>query len=297
MKNLSDTVRGYIFALTAVVGFGGTFIAVTLGNQSFDPITMSFGRVIPGAIAAIIALKLMKQPLLPPREAFPAILGVTAGIVIGFPLLSTLSLQSIPAADAGVMVTVTPIITAIAAVFLGHKKPRKLFWLAAAMASLSAAALAYFRGGSNFGGGIFWGYIEMFIAMMLASVGHISGNYLAAKKYNSFHVLCWAVIISIPIHLPGTLINWAINPITQMPSLASIFGFLYASLFSIIIGNYLLNQGFYLIGLVKGSPLQLIQPIVTMGLSIFVLHQAVAPITWIAAFAILASVAWSQRLR
>ena len=133
--------------------------------------------------------------------------------------------------------------------------------------------------------------------MLSASMGHISGNFLAGKGFNSFNVLCWAVIVSIPIQLPGVLIDWSINPITTMPTGPAIFGFLYASLFSIIIGNFMLNHGFYKIGLVRGSQLQLIQPIVTMILSIVVLHKAVSPITWVAALAILASVAWSQRLK
>lgn len=297
MKNSTDNMRGYLFALTAIIGFGGTFIAVNLGSESFDPITMSFGRVIPGVLAAIIALKAMKQPLLPPREVFPLILGVTGGIVIGFPLLSTFALQTVPAADAGVMGAVTPIVTGAIAVFIGHKKPKPLFWVAAALGAVSAAALAYLRSDGQLGGGTFFGYLLLAAAMLAASIGHISGNQLANRQFKAFHVLCWAVIVSVPIQLPGAIINWAVHPITQTPTAAAIFGFLYASLFSIIIGNYMLNQGFYLIGLVKGSQLQLIQPIVTMILSIVVLHKAVSPITWIAAAAILASVAWSQRLK
>lgn len=297
MNRFSETARGYLFAISAVVGFGGTFIAVALGYQSFDAITMSFGRVIPAGLAAIVALRLMKKPILPPREAFPVILGITGGIVIGFPLLSTLALQSVPPADAGVMGAVTPIITAVIAIFIGHKKPKPLFWLAAALGSTAAAVLAYVRGGSEFGGGTFWGYILLLGAMLVASLGHISGNYLAGKGFNSFQVLCWAVILSIPIQLPGVLIDLSINPITTVPTLGAIFGFLFASLFSILIGNFMLNHGFHKIGLVRGAQLQLIQPIVTMILSIVVLHQAVSPITWIAAAAILASVAWSQRLK
>lgn len=296
MKTLSETARGYIFALSAIVGFGGTFIAVSMGYQSFDAITMSFGRVIPAAIAAIVSLKLLKQPLLPPRQALPVIFGVTGGIVIGFPLLSTLALMTVPAADAGVIGAITPIITAVIAVFIGHKKPRRLFWVAAALGSFSAGALAYLRGGSEFGGGTFWGYVLLVAAMLLASMGHISGNYLAGKGFNSFHVLCWAVIISVPIQLPGALINWSINPITSSPTVPAIIGFLFVSLFSILFGNYLLNHGFYKIGLVRGSQLQLIQPIVTMILSIVVLSQPVSPITWLAAAGILASVAWTQRI-
>ncbi len=296
MKTLSETARGYIFAISAVVGFGGTFIAVAMGYQSFDAITMSFGRVIPAAIAAVIALKIMKKPLLPPREALPVLFGVTGGIVIGFPLLSTLALMTVPPADAGVIGAITPIITAIIAVFIGHKKPRRMFWVAASLGSISAAVLAYLRGGNDFGGGAFWGYILLVAAMLLASMGHISGNYLAGKGFNSFQVLCWAVIISIPIQLPGAVINWSINPITTTPTAAAIIGFLFVSLFSILIGNYMLNHGFHKIGLVRGAQLQLIQPIVTMILSIVILSQPVSPITWIAAAGILASVAWTQRI-
>jgi drug/metabolite transporter (DMT)-like permease len=297
MKKLSDNALGYISALTAMIGFGGTFIAVKLGFESFDPIVMSFGRVVPGAILAVVAMKLMKQPLLPPREAFPAILGVTGGVVIGFPILSSLALMTVPAADAGVMGAATPIITSIIAISIGHKNPRPLFWVAAAVGSAAAAALAYMRGGSELGGGTFWGYILLLAAMLGGSIGHITGNHLARNNFNSFHVLCWAVIISIPIQLPGVVIDLILNPITIMPTAGAISGLLFASLFSIIIGNFMLNFGFHKIGLVRGSQLALVQPIVTMILSIVVLQQPVLPVTWVAAVVILASVAWSQRLK
>ncbi|WP_296647143.1 EamA family transporter [Rhodoluna sp.] len=289
-------LRAYTYSLIAIFGFGGTFIAVTLGAESFDPITMSMGRVIPASILAIIGLKLMKQPLLPPKDAYPLILGSSLGVVIGFPLLSTLALQTVPAADAGVIGSVTPLVTGTIAVIIGHKKPKRMFWLAAALGTMAAMALAYFRGGSSFGGGEFWGYMLLGAAALAASIGHISGSALVAK-YSAFSVLSWAVLISIPVQLPIALVNWSINPITEAPTASAWFGYLYASLFSILIGNFLLNQGLHTIGLVKASQLQLIQPVVTMVLSILVLHHAVSPITWIAAAVILTSVAWSQRYK
>lgn len=289
-------LRAYIYSLTAVIGFGGTFIAVSLGNQSFDPITMSMGRVVPASILAVIGLKLLKLPLLPPKDAFPLILGSSAGVVIGFPLLSTLALQTVPAADAGVIGAITPFVTGTVAVLIGHKKPKPMFWVAAALGTLSAMTLAYLRGGSNFGGGAFWGYLALAAAVLFASMGHISGSTLVAK-YSSFAVLSWAVLISIPVQLPIAAVNLALHPLAHAPSVASVIGFLYASLFSILIGNFLLNQGLHTIGLVKASQLQLIQPVVTMLLSIVVLSQPVSPYTWIAAAAILTSVAWSQRYK
>jgi drug/metabolite transporter (DMT)-like permease len=104
-------------------------------------------------------------------------------------------------------------------------------------------------------------------------------------------------MISIPIQLPGVLIDLSVNPITEWPTVTAWVGFLYASLFSIIIGNFMMNHGLYKIGLVRGAQLQLIQPIVTMILAIVVLHQGVSALTWATAAVILASVAWSQRLK
>lgn len=296
MKTQPELFRGYLLSLIAVTGFGFTFIAVTLGSASFDPLTMSVGRVVPAGILAVIALKAMKQPLIPPREAFPLIIGSSAGVIIGFPLLSTFALQNIPAADAGVIGAVTPMVTAVVAILIGHKKPKRMFWLAAALGAVSAMSLAYFKGGTGFGDGLFWGYIAMAFAVLFASMGHISGSTLVAK-YSSFTVLSWAVIISIPVQLPIAIVNWTINPITEWPAWTAILGYLYVSWFSLSIGNFMLNQGLHIIGLVKGAQLQLLQPIVTMILAILILHQTVSPITWIAAFGILTSVAWSQRYR
>ncbi|WP_296633182.1 DMT family transporter [Rhodoluna sp.] len=296
MKQQSETVRGYLLSFFAIIGFGFTFIAVTLGAESFDPITMSIGRVVPAGILSVIALKAMKQPILPPREAYPLIIGSSLGVIIGFPLLSTLALQTVPAADAGVIGALTPMVTAIVAVFIGHKKPRPMFWAAAALGAGGAMALAYFKAGGEVGGGAYWGYIALAFAVLFASMGHISGSTLVAK-YSSFAVLSWAVIISIPVQLPIAIVNWSINPITEWPTWPAILGYLFVSWFSLSIGNFMLNQGLHTIGLVKGAQLQLLQPIVTMILSILVLHKAVSPITWIAAALILTSVAWSQRFK
>lgn len=291
-----ELLRGYLLSLIAICGFGGTFIAITLGKQSFDPITLSMGRVVPASILAVIALKVMKQPLLPPREAYPLILGSSFGIVIGFPLLSTLALQVIPAADAGVIGAITPLVTATAASIIWHKKPKRMFWVAASLGALSAISLAYFKGGSSFGGGEFWGYALLSGGVLLASMGHISGSTLISK-YKPFVILNWAVLISIPIQLPIAAIDLINHPISRWPSMESWAGYLFVSLYSLAIGNFMLNKGLYVIGLAKGAQLQLLQPVVTMVLAIIILHQDVSLITWCAAAAILASVFWSQRYR
>lgn len=288
--------RGYIYGLIAVFGFAGTFIAVVLGSESFDPIIMSSGRVIPSAIGAVIALKLFKQKLLPPKGARLLVGGVALGIVIGFPVLTTFALQTVPAADAGVVVAAIPLVTGIVAIFLGHKRPRAMFWVASAVGTISAMVFAFTRGNGSNGGGEIIGYLALCLAVLFASLGHISGATLAAK-YNPFYVISWAILFSIPVNLTATVIDLIANPITQWPTAGSWAGFLYVSLFSILIGHYFWYSSLHTIGLVKASQLSLLQPPVTMIYAIIILGQNVTAIAWITAAAILASVAWSQRVK
>jgi drug/metabolite transporter (DMT)-like permease len=288
--------RGYLYGLIAVVGFGGTFIAVVLGSESFDPIIMSAGRVIPSAIGAVIALKLFKQKLMPPKGARLLVGGVALGIVIGFPMLSTFALQTVPAADAGVVGAVVPLVTGIVAMFLGHKRPKAMFWVASAVGTISAMLFAFARGDGANGGGEFIGYLALCLAVLFASLGHISGATLAAK-YNPFYVISWAILFSIPVNLTATVIDLVANPITEWPTAGAWAGFLFASLFSILIGHYFWYSSLHTIGLVKASQLALLQPPVTMIFAIIILGQNVTAIAWITAAAIIASVAWSQRVK
>ena len=288
--------RGYIYGLIASIGFGGTFIAVVLGSESFDPIIMSSGRVIPSAIGAVIALKLFKQKLLPPSGARLLVGGVALGMVIGYPVLTTFALQTVPAADAIVVGAVVPLVTGIVAMFLGHKRPKAMFWVASAIGTISALLFAFARGGGQNGGGEFIGYLALSLAVLFASLGHISGATLAAK-YNPFYVISWAVLFSIPVNLTATVIDLIANPITQWPTVGAWGGFLFASLFSVLLGNFFWYDALKTIGLVKASQLALLQPPVTMIFAIVILGQKVTAITWITAAAILASVAWSQRVK
>ncbi|MEN9752699.1 MAG: hypothetical protein RL670_390, partial [Actinomycetota bacterium] len=81
------------------------------------------------------------------------------------------------------------------------------------------------------------------------------------------------------------------------PAASAWFGYLWVSLFSIFIGHYFWNSAMHAVGIIKISQLQLAQPLITMVLSVLILREAVSPITLAAALAIIACVAWTQRIR
>lgn len=291
--------RGYAYGLVAMFGFGATFVAIALAKESFDPTIVGVGRIVPAGIGAIIGLKLAGQKLLPPREAFKWVAVIAGGIIIGFPIFSTFAMQTLPAGDAGLIVAVGPVLTAVTALFYGHARPRNAFWVAAAIGTVGAIAFAVTRSGHGVfsGGSSIWGYVLMAIAMLLSANANIAGATLVKRGFNAFFVIMWAIVISIPVLLPITIVDLIAHPIVAAPSIPALAGFLWASLFSIFLGHYFWNSALATIGVVKASQLQLIQPIFTMVFALWVLAEPISPLTLIAAAVIIGSVAISQRLK
>jgi len=289
-------LRGYVYGAIAVFGFATTFIGLALGLTEFSPTIMAIGRIIPAGIGAVIALKIGKQPLLPPRDLWSRIWLVSGGLIFGYPILSTIAMRTVPAADAGVLIALSPVAGVIGAILIFKTKmPSNKYWIGALAGTLFGMLFSISRS-NELGGGEFWGYLIMAVAVVIGAIGNTSAGALTAR-YKAFYVISWAIVISIPIMLPLTVIELVVHPITEMPSSQAWFGFLFVSLYSIFLGHYFWANALNTIGIAKASQLQLIQPIITAILAIFILQESVSLITWIAAVAIVVSVAWTQRIR
>ena len=288
--------QGYLYGVIAVLGFGTTFIGLALGLTEFSPTIMAIGRIIPAGIGAIIALKIGRQSLLPPRDLWSRIWLVSGGLVFGYPILSTLAMQTVPAADAGVLIALSPVAGVVAAILIFKTDmPSHRYWIGALAGTFFGMLFSISRS-NGLGGGEFWGYIIMAIAVVIGGVGNSSAGALTAR-YKAFYIISWAIVISTPIMLPLTIIELVVHPITQMPSADAWFGFLFVSFYSIFLGHYFWANSLNTIGIAKASQLQLAQPIVTMILAIFVLDEVVSPGTWLTAVAILVCVGWTQQIK
>ncbi|MEY4639485.1 MAG: hypothetical protein RLY13_483 [Actinomycetota bacterium] len=287
---------GYIYATIGMIAFSFTFIGVRLGFESFSPVIVSFGRVIPVALFAFLALKASGAKILPAKEDLPKVIGVAIGVVIGFPALTTLSLQHVPAGESGVIIALAPIASAIIGVIYGHKHPGLMFWVASILGTIAAIAFAFSRS-KTFGGSdsIIW-YLVLLLAVIVSSWGHVTGATLAAK-HKSFQVISWGILIALPLNLPIALWDLLVaNPMTEWPTPAALFGYLYVSFFSMFLGFFLWYAGMERVGVAKTSQLQLAQPVFTLLWAIIFLAESVGPDTWVAAAAIVAAVGWTQRI-
>ena len=289
-------LTGYLLGVAGMLMLSLTLIALKFGLESFSPIVMSLGRVIPASIVAVIALRTMRARLLPPKEDLVRVLGLTIGVVIAFPVITSYGLEHITPGQAGVLGALGPIITAALSVLYGHKHPGRIFWIASSLGTLSAIGFALTRSADDPGDGDLLWYGLMLLAVVLWCWGQVTGGTLTGK-HHSIQILAWAILLGTPINAVIAGVDLWLNPLAEWPTVSAWFGFLYVALVSMFLVFFVWYAAMDRIGMVKTSQLQLVQPIITLVLSIWLFGEQVAPSTWVFAVLIMAAVAWTQSIR
>jgi drug/metabolite transporter (DMT)-like permease len=192
----------------------------------------------------------------PTREQWLPLLITSAGVVFGFPLLTSIAMRHVEAVHASVIVGVLPLATALVGALLHRQRPSAGFWLCAALGSGLVVAFAVLRSG---GMRLHLADVLLLAAMGCAAVGYAYGGHLA-QAMRAEHVICWALVIALPITLP---LSVATLPTTPLPASAW-WAFGYVAVFSMWIGFFAWYRGLALGGTVRVSQVQLVQPFLSM---------------------------------
>jgi drug/metabolite transporter (DMT)-like permease len=115
------------------------FTRVAVGG--LPPLFIGSGRAVVAAGLAVAALALTRQRL--PRGRQWARLAVVAGgVIVGFPLLTSFALTTVPASHSAVVIALLPAVTAMLTVIRGHERPPFMFWVVVGVGALGAMAFA-----------------------------------------------------------------------------------------------------------------------------------------------------------
>ena len=100
MRTLSIHSKSIIFGLLGVIGFSLTLPATRMAVAELDPTFVGLGRAIIAAAIAGLALAVTSSRK-PVGKQWFRLGGTAMGVVIGFPLLSTWAMTTVPAAHGG----------------------------------------------------------------------------------------------------------------------------------------------------------------------------------------------------
>src|SRR4051794_23608990 len=117
---------GVALGALGILGFSFSFPATRLAVADLDPWLVAFGRATIAAILAAGYLVATRAPR-PARADLVSLAIVAAGVVVGFPLLTSLALRGETAAHGAVVIALLPAATPLPAVLpAGQRPPRPL---------------------------------------------------------------------------------------------------------------------------------------------------------------------------
>ncbi|MCD2518601.1 DMT family transporter [Massilia sp. G4R7] len=248
-------VRAMLLGLFAVALFSLTLPFTRMAVGELDPLFLALGRALGAAVLAAAWLAWKRAPL-PPRAALLPLILVAAGCIVGYPLLTSIALRTVPAGHGALLVGVLPLATTLYAALRDFERPSRAFWAMAAVGSGLVALFALVEGG----GGLHAADLLMFAAVLLAAMGYAEGGRLS-RTLGGPQTICWALLLAAPVLLP--ILLWQGLPPADV-SARSWFAFGYVTVMSTMVGFFLWYRALALGGVARVGQVQLLQPFLSL---------------------------------
>ena len=278
-----------LLGFLGVLAFSFTLPATRIAVEELDPTLVGIGREALAGLPAALILLATRAPL--PSRAQLRRLGIVAlGVVFGWPLFTALALQDLTSAHSAVIVGLLPAATAVAAVLRAGEHPSRAFWLASFTGLVAVLAFAASQGA----GLLSTADIFILVAVALSAIGYAEGGALA-REMGGWRVICWAVVLSLPLTLPIGAIAAVGSDLHADTDVW--LGFAYVAAVSALLGFFPWYAGLARGGVAKIGQIQLIQPLLTLVWSAWLLDEHIGAATLVASIAVVASVVATQRTR
>lgn len=279
--------RGTLLAALGVAAFSLTFPATAWALEGMGAWTVvTLRSVLAAALAGCCLAAFRVRP--PERRHWAGLAVVTAGVVLGFPLLTTLALETSTTSHAAVVVGLLPLTTAAFSAVRTGARPSRTFWTAALAGAVVVIGFAV----QQSGGTPSTGDLCLFAALLVCAAGYTEGGRLA-RHLPGWQVTGWALLLALPVTVPGA----ALALLAEPPHLTghAVAGLLWLSFGSQFLGLVVWYRGMAVIGVSKASQLQLAQPLMTLVWSVLLLGEQLPLAAPVAAVAVLVCIAVTQR--
>ncbi|RUU89283.1 DMT family transporter [Mesorhizobium sp. M7A.F.Ca.MR.176.00.0.0] len=284
---MDKTANGWMNGFIGVLIFSGSLPATRVAVRDFDPTFLTSARAAIAGLLGLALLLLFRQKR-PERGDLLSLVIVALGVVVGFPLLTALALKHVTTAHSIIFVGLLPLATAIFGVLRGGDRPRPAFWLFSCIGSALVAGFALTQGvtASPVGDGL------MLAAIIACGLGYAEGAALS-RKLGGWQVICWALVLSLPIMLVLTLMT--MPPSFDGVGVSAWIGLAYVSLFSMLIGFVFWYRGLAQGGIAAVGQLQLLQPFFGLALAATLLHEQVSPLMVVVTLGVVLCVVGAKR--
>jgi drug/metabolite transporter (DMT)-like permease len=284
-------LSGLGWGLLGVVAFSFTvpFTRVAVGGLS--PLFIGAGRAVVAASLAAVALIVTRQRL-PRGPQWRRLAVVGAGVVVGFPLLTSYALTTAPAGHGAVVIALLPAATAALAVIRGHERPPRAFWIAAGLGAVAALGFASAQGGDL--GRLHWSDLLLFGAVVSAAIGYAEGGLLA-RELGAWQTVSWALVVCAPLMLVLAVLSVARQDPQATPVQWAAFAYL--AVVSMFLGFFAWYHGLAAGPMAQVSQVQLVQPVLSIAWAGLLLGEHLSTATLVGGLVVVLCAASAVRVR
>lgn len=285
---MTQETRGMWLGTIGVAIFSLTLPFTRMAVAELNPVLVALGRAVVAAAGSAVLLWWLGAPRPTPTQ-WRALAVTSLGVVVGFPVLSSIAMRYVPASHGAVVIGILPLATALFGALRFGERPSPGFWIAALAGSGIVIAFAFWQGG----GALHAADLALFGAVVAAAMGYAEGGRLS-QTMGGQQVISWALVLSMPVLLPVTVwLGWQYG---VTASAKAWIGFGYVSIFSMFIGFFFWYKGLALGGIARVGQVQLLQPFLTLIGAALILGEALDANNFLFAIAVIAVVAIGRRM-
>lgn len=292
MNVMTAETKGMWLGVIGVAIFSLTLPFTRIAVAELNPVFVALGRAVVAAVCAGLLLWRLRAPL-PARGQWKALAITALGVVVGFPVFSSIAMRYVPASHGAIVLGILPLATALFGALRFGERPSAGFWIAALVGSGVVVAFALNDAPLQDSASFHLADLALLVAVIAAAMGYAEGARLS-QALGGQQVISWALLLSMPVVLPVTIwLGWSYG-IDASPRAWISFG--YVSIFSMFIGFFFWYKGLALGGIARVGQVQLLQPFLTLIGAVLILGELLEPVSILFALAIVAVVAVGRHM-
>lgn len=282
MQNKKRAKIGFLLGIIAVVCFSLTLPSTSIAVEYFGATIVGLGRTVVAAIFVAIIFIARKEKLPSPRQ-FKSLGIVAFGTVLGFPLLTSWAMESLPVSHGAVEVALLPLATAGFAMLRAGEIPSKKFWFSSLIGSLAVIIYAFHLGFGH----LQFADLAILAAVLILGLSYAEGGKLA-KELGSWQVIAWAILMGAPFFMIPVGLHLTIEML-HAPIQAWV-SFFYLAVVSQFLAYVAWYSGMSLGGIARVSQIQYLQPFLMILFATVFLDESIKFFTLVIAVVVVFSV-------
>lgn len=282
---------GLLWGFIGVLAFSLTLPLTRIAVGGLSPLFIGAGRAVIAAMLAALVLGITRQSR-PRGSQWWRLALVGAGVIAGFPLLTSYALTTASASHGAVVIALLPAATAVFAVLRGHERPPLPFWIFAALGAVAALVFASLQS-DGFGPPV-WTDLLFFGAVIAAALGYSEGAILS-RELGAWQTISWALVLAAPVMIVLTVISWVLQPPDASAVEWASFGYL--AVISMFVAFFAWYRGLAIGPVARVSQVQLVQPVLTLVWAALLLGEEFTLPLLLGGFVVILCAALAVRVR